>query len=804
MGEKAYNWITRKPEEELPVPPREPGMAYGGEVDDDESPEGIYKPAAGLNIPQKTAQQKLQSAPPPGAPPQNGLGSALSGASSLIGAGKTIGSAASGLGSFFGGAAGAEAVGGLGLEKAAELLPFLLLKHGGVASGRHGYVEGGEIEGGSFDTGAETDPGLAPPRKPRIDPALARDYGIRTVLAEAGAESEQGQAAVAHVIRNRVNSGRWGDNAQDVVLAPRQFSPWNMTDGNDPRRFKPDSPEYQRVAKLWDDVHAGTIEDPTRGALYFANVGASTATWPRQALARGPDTYTTIGGHTFFRGLDEGAPQAPVSGLAPRAAPAEANISTNTTTPSGVGEATWQGSPENVASMRRLLGRRLEEEQNPGWFTRNKEWLVPILAGAGAMASSNSRYLGSALLQGLGAGATAAGAMDYKTQKQNAEVAEQFNRTTNEGEATPRIQAEAQRASVFPLAGVMPVPMQAGPNGIKQYEFGSNPGTTTPAVTPPKAPDAPSAPVAPSLPAPTGASAQTSPVQAEITPAGYQYNIQAGPNERLRDQIARTKIADPNNPLAIAIYASSVGKPQADIDTKIAQSTLESAPGATMGRSNLNTQTQALLSLSPDSWMGQGPGFETRIAAARAYNFLVTRAPETASRMGFAPLSDEQMQNATAGELLAKMRAFASQAATSQQGFRAAQTVDALAAAMPNATMTREAAAHLMTTMYLENQRSADYQKFAANYMRENQTFLGLPDAFSAAMEPVYNKEKHSIEQVMTPVQIYENGKPMVGQDGKPIKASPVSELLANPTPAMAAAFDKKFGVGLSRYFLGG
>jgi hypothetical protein len=154
----------------------------------------------------------------------------------------------------------------------------------------------------------------------------------------------------------------------------------------------------------------------------------------------------------YYNQFAQGAsPATPAAGLAPRAAPTEANISTNTTTAPGVGEATWQGSPENVASMRRLLGRRLEEEQNPGWFTRNKEWLVPILAGAGAMASSNSRYLGSALLQGLGAGATAAGAMDYKTQAQNAAVAEQFNRTTNEGEQTPRIQAEAQRAGVFAL-----------------------------------------------------------------------------------------------------------------------------------------------------------------------------------------------------------------------------------------------------------------------------------------------------------------------------------------------------------------
>ena len=41
------------------------------------------------------------------------------------------------------------------------------------------------------------------------------------------------------------------------------------------------------------------------------------------------------------------------------------------------------------------------------WFGQNRSWLVPLLGGVGAMASSPSRYLGAALLQGAGAGAQA-------------------------------------------------------------------------------------------------------------------------------------------------------------------------------------------------------------------------------------------------------------------------------------------------------------------------------------------------------------------------------------------------------------
>ena len=45
----------------------------------------------------------------------------------------------------------------------------------------------------------------------------------------------------------------------------------------------------------------------------------------------------------------------------------------------------------------------------PGFFDRNKNIILPVLQGLGAMAGSKSRYLGSAVLEGLGAGAKAYG-----------------------------------------------------------------------------------------------------------------------------------------------------------------------------------------------------------------------------------------------------------------------------------------------------------------------------------------------------------------------------------------------------------
>jgi hypothetical protein len=43
----------------------------------------------------------------------------------------------------------------------------------------------------------------------------------------------------------------------------------------------------------------------------------------------------------------------------------------------------------------------------PGWMARNEQWLIPLVAGLGTMASSPSRYAGSAFLQGLGGAGSA-------------------------------------------------------------------------------------------------------------------------------------------------------------------------------------------------------------------------------------------------------------------------------------------------------------------------------------------------------------------------------------------------------------
>ncbi|OBY26812.1 conjugal transfer protein TraG N-terminal domain-containing protein [Leisingera sp. JC1] len=140
-----------------------------------------------------------------------------------------------------------------------------------------------------------------------------RDVMIRTIAGEAGREGEVGQAAVAHVIMNRVADERWGDNPAEVSLQLKQFSAWNNGVGGNslPTKLEEGSAEYERIGRIVDGVAAGQIPDVTGGATHYyspkgmeAHVAAGeqsnvVPTWlGRESQARGHQNVQ-IGGHIF-------------------------------------------------------------------------------------------------------------------------------------------------------------------------------------------------------------------------------------------------------------------------------------------------------------------------------------------------------------------------------------------------------------------------------------------------------------------------------------------------------------------------
>jgi hypothetical protein len=127
-----------------------------------------------------------------------------------------------------------------------------------------------------------------------------RDMLIRTVIGEAANQPPIGQAAVAHVVLNRLNSGNYGDTASQVVLSPHQFEPW-QTRTQELATIPRTSQQYQDIGKIVDGAASGDIPDPTQGATNFANVKTVQDRGNTKGMnwINSMTNQTRIGDHTF-------------------------------------------------------------------------------------------------------------------------------------------------------------------------------------------------------------------------------------------------------------------------------------------------------------------------------------------------------------------------------------------------------------------------------------------------------------------------------------------------------------------------
>jgi len=158
------------------------------------------------------------------------------------------------------------------------------------------------------------------------------DYWARTVAREAANQGDKGMAAVAHAIKNRLESGRYGRSIADVVTAHNQFSPWNYKmrgTHNDPRLLSVNSPEYKKAMEIVQGVASGKIPNPIGSAVNFANPALSSSrslrTWINPMIRSG--NAIRIGEHVFGTppGVSPGARRYAVS--APYGSPQTAPVS---------------------------------------------------------------------------------------------------------------------------------------------------------------------------------------------------------------------------------------------------------------------------------------------------------------------------------------------------------------------------------------------------------------------------------------------------------------------------------------------
>jgi spore germination cell wall hydrolase CwlJ-like protein len=116
-----------------------------------------------------------------------------------------------------------------------------------------------------------------------------RDLIIRTIAAETSGKTPEESQAIAHVILNRIQSGKYGATPEAVLFARKQFEPWSNPNGaNYPMRFTPESRRYG-LGQTALDAALGA-EDITNGATNFWAPKA------QAALGRRPPKWGRTGG----------------------------------------------------------------------------------------------------------------------------------------------------------------------------------------------------------------------------------------------------------------------------------------------------------------------------------------------------------------------------------------------------------------------------------------------------------------------------------------------------------------------------
>jgi hypothetical protein len=719
------------------------GMPYGG----DPTLQGVLE----------EGEQQVRQLPKPGEPPKTpgGLGSDLKDAASLIGAGSTLYSA---------GSAAASA-----LPALLAFLPFsdARLKRnidpvGETYDGQQIYrydmgdgrtqlgLMAQEVMRRKPDAVGERNGFLTLDYDRATEDAVPRAYGglvprqgyadggempsddelaVRTMLSEAGRGrrgeiNPQEALGIAAVIANRAKSR--GLSPGDVVLQQGQFEPWAKPGGpNDPMKWDVSSPEYRQMAEYWARAKAG--EDPTGGASHF---------WgPRSqyALGRSAPAWAGTGGPRFGGTQFERVENIPMSAAIPtqRAPgsdiPAEGSQEVQLQRPA-------EGGLTGFAKSVLPTTKSPSGEESINW----KQTLIPILSGLGAMASSPSRYLGSAILQGLGAGAQSYANLE----KQQADVAQTQEMTRTQQAETARRWLAAAKDAIFNIQGRAHVLTAKGPvlwnnyaadptrygepiagaqarRAIEQIpgatpitpdvygEAGGAPGT-------PSAPGTPGAPAAPGAPGTEKAPGQPqhittqSPTYVTGAPTPYTLVGRSAPQNIEIDK-QRALTADP------PIRQANLLKTQQGMATVQTE-----AENATKLAARFDKLAEYALSLPKSGWTEQGPLNQLKSLWLGYANDVL--------RTAGSPVRINEAEIGT-GEAMRKLQ----NAMSGQAGSRSDQALQTAMGSIPNIGQSRDGFIKSYVPERIRIQRDMDKARYVEDYRRSYEQKYGrsFPDGWS-------------------------------------------------------------------------
>lgn len=559
----------------------------------------------------------------------------------------------------------------------------------------------------------------------------------------------------------------------------------------DQNRFERD-PEYNRDLGLAYFTHQLRQHgDPLRAAAAY-NAGPSRL---QGALDGGEDYFSRLPTETqdYLRRFAANNP----GGLIPPALMEQVF---------GRGSATAQSglAPRSAAQS---------EQQKPAekdWMGRNESWVIPLVTGLGTMASSPSRYLGSAILQGLmGAGQGYQQTQAALGQRQMVSAQEAQTRMLTE-ETAARIAGTAYN----PQLGRVRVmrPDGRGYQFITLSEYTRLLREGRPPQTGPSAPSQTQEPPQVQIPgatAPSGAAAPSGAVQREdLTPPATQRQAQppapqgtpTGPEapESPIYSVLPREIQQSSASLAENIMNTPMGALRADQARNIWPDLSRSAAAQYATVPERNAFAGALSGIAEEGPLSSGPfGQQIGVPAVSWANSLLRS-------LGVSyQIRPEELATAEEARKMVMRSGIQQQA---ESGSRAFQELRAVLEAVPNAAMSRQAQADLVADTYISSQRQIDLNNFAnlyrenlrANGLMENQIpFAGeqVETDFARRQNPIYAEEKRILSDMF--MARTADGKPLIKEL---IQAGGV------PPPAVIEALERRYGprgLEVLRYFRG-
>ena len=405
-------------------------------------------------------------------------------------------------------------------------------------------------------------------------------------------------------------------------------------------------------------------------------------------------------------------------------------------------------------------------KQEGGLFPKDSEnWIIPALTGLGAMASSNSPFLGSAILQGLGAGA-----QSYLTTAQKKAA---IGQTLQETEA---IKSEMAKGAFQPgqRGNIMWV---KGPNGVaypmamSEYQNLRKAG---------RAPEiafqqgAEGAEPAQPYQVPEGGEATTAPTIAPTEIGGAQHPLYDGTSHTAAQN--EQTMFDP-----------TVGGPAIDTNYKLSDKYIgdvskEANAARANGRNVQELSSNLANAVTLKGGSTPGPTFD-----ARAYAFGLANV---AARAAGLPQIDNADSVEAISSKVSAIQQFMLSHGSDQNSLGA---LNVAKSTVPNPNMPPEAFAPLAAMLMVQQKRAIDAKNHADNWAQDSGgTYLGASKDFSRKTAQVYADDQNALAAIMLKspkmFQQFMNGK---DNQGNPIDESRMTNVLkaAGYNPRVAKYF---------------